>query len=74
MFFITTVSFFISVCNDLAFKEFTNSEIEMYIGNMRSNQCVGSDMSSIQLVKLSSKVIASYLCKLFNKCVEYDIR
>ena len=55
-----------SVCNDFVTKELTNSEIEMYIGNMRPNQCVGSDVSSIQLVKLSSKVIASYICKLFD--------
>ena len=31
---------FSSVCNDFVFKEFTNSEIEMYIRNMRPNKSV----------------------------------
>ena len=30
-----------------------------------------SDVQIIRLVKLSAKVIAPYLCELFNKCVEY---
>ena len=62
-----------SVCNDFVFKEFTNSEIEMYIRNMRPNKSVRSDVPSIRFVKLSAKVIAPYLCKLFNKCVEYGV-
>ena len=64
---------FSSVCNDFVFKEFTNSEIEMYIRNTRPNKSVCSDVLSIQFVKPSEKVIAPYLSKLFNKCVEYRL-
>ena len=64
---------FSSVCNDFVFKEFTISEIEMYIKSMKPNKSVRSDVPSIRFVKLSSKVIAPYLCELFNKCVEYGV-
>ena len=45
----------------------------MYIRNMRPNKSVRTDVPSIQFVKLSAKVIAPYLCKLFKKCLEYDV-
>ena len=32
-----------------------------------------SNVQSIRFVKLSAKVIAPYLCKLFNKCIEYGM-
>ena len=64
---------FSSVCNDFVFKEFTISEIEMYIKSMKPNKSVRSDVPSIRFVKLSSKLIAPYLCELFNKCVEYGV-
>ena len=38
--------------------------------NMKPNISVPSDVLSIQFVKLSAKLIAPYICKLFNKCVE----
>ena len=59
--------------NDFVLKEFTKSEIKMYIRNMLPNKSVQSDMPSIQFVKLSAKVIAPYLCKLLSKCVEYGV-
>ena len=34
---------------------------------------MGTDVLSIVFTKLSAKVIATYLCKLFNKCVEYGV-
>ena len=45
----------------------------MYIRNIRPNKSVQSDMPSIQFVKLSAKMIAPNLCKLFKKCVEYGV-
>ena len=39
---------------------------------LRPNKSVGSDVPRIRFTKLS-KVIATYLCKLFNKCVEYGV-
>ena len=38
---------FSSVCNDFVFKEFTISEIEMYIKSMKPNKSVRSDVPSI---------------------------
>ena len=64
---------FSSVCNDFVSKEFTNSEIDMYIRNMRPNKSVRSDVPSIRFVKLRAKVITLYLCKLFKKCIEYGV-
>ena len=57
---------FNSVCNNFIFKDFTISEIEMYIRNIRPNKSMLSDVLSIQFVKLSGKVIAPYLCELFT--------
>ena len=44
-------------CNNFVLKEFTNSEIDMYIRNIRPNKSMRSDVLSIQFVKLSAKVI-----------------
>ena len=40
---------------------------------MRPNKSLQSDVPSTRFVKLSAKVVALHLCKLFNKCVEYGV-
>ena len=46
---------FSSVCNDFVFKEFTNSEIEIQIRNMRTNKSVQSDV--YDLLKQAHKLL-----------------
>ena len=45
----------------------------MYIRNMRPYKSVQFVVPSIRFVKVGVKVISSYLCKQFNKCVEYGV-
>ena len=64
---------FHSVNTDFVFKKISESEIENYIKSMNPNKSVRSDVPSIRFVKLSAKIIAPYLAKLYNKCVEYGV-
>ena len=40
---------------------------------MNPIKIVRSDVPSIRFVKVSAKVIAPYLTKLYNKCIEYCV-
>ena len=40
---------------------------------MKANKSVCSDVPTIHFVKLSPKIIAPYLSKLFDKCVEFSL-
>ena len=40
---------------------------------MNPNKSVRSDIPSIRFVKLSEKIISSYLCKLYKNSVEYGV-
>ena len=40
---------------------------------MNPNKSVLSDVPSIRFMKLSAKIISSYLSTLYNNCVEYGV-
>ena len=49
------------------------SEFQKYHKTMKQNKSARFNFPGVRFVKFNAKIVALYLSKLFNKCIEYGV-